>query len=348
MRVRVGFLGAGLIATYHSKSLHVSRAPAVWAGVHDPVRERAEVFAAASGATVCDSEEAVLDSCDAVYVCTWTSEHPRLVRAACERGLAVFCEKPLGVDLPTAEAMVAMVEDAGVINQVGLVLRSSPAFDLLRALVQEPASGRVMSIVFRDDQFIPVKGAYGSTWRGDVAKAGSGTLLEHSIHDIDMIETIVGPLTSVNARSAAMHGVAGIEDVVVASFALRDGGVGTLVSVWHDLLARPSLRRIEVLCERGFYTLEHDWFGPVSWTRDDGAGILEGDALVAEVERRGLLGPNPDAAFVAAVAAGEMASPDFRTALRAHAVVDALYRSARDDGAPVTVAGRAPAADQPK
>jgi predicted dehydrogenase len=241
--------------------------------------------------------------------------------------------------------MVDTVERAGVVNQVGLVLRSSPAFDLLRALVQDPASGRVMSIVFRDDQYMPVQGSYASTWRGDVTKAGSGALLEHSIHDVDMIESLAGPLATVHARSAAMHQVEGIEDVVVASFPLRDGGVGTLVSVWHDLLARPSLRRLEVLCERGFYVLEGDWFGPVSWTRDGDHGSLEGEALVAEVERRGVLGPNPDAAFVEAVAAERPAAPDFRAALRAHAVVDAMYRSAASDGAAVSVPGPAPAAD---
>src|SRR6059058_2812253 len=80
--VRVGFLGAGLIATYHSKSLRRSGADVTWAGVYDPVEARARAFAAASGGTVCRSEEEVLDGCDAVYVCTWTAEHPRLASLA--------------------------------------------------------------------------------------------------------------------------------------------------------------------------------------------------------------------------------------------------------------------------
>src|SRR5687767_3042372 len=126
MPVRVGFLGAGLIATYHSKSLRRSGAEAEWTGVFDPERERADQFSAASGAPVRDSEEAVLDNCDAVYVCTWTAEHPRLVAAAVERGLAVFCEKPLAVDVDGARAMTDAVVRAGVVNQVGLVLRHSP------------------------------------------------------------------------------------------------------------------------------------------------------------------------------------------------------------------------------
>src|SRR5688572_23355250 len=107
--VRVGFLGAGLIATYHSKSLRQSGADVTWAGVYDPDRDRAERFAAAAGATVCPSEDDVLDGCDAVYVCTWTSEHRRLVEAAADRGLPVFCEKPLATTLDDARAMTHAV-----------------------------------------------------------------------------------------------------------------------------------------------------------------------------------------------------------------------------------------------
>ncbi|MDQ6697667.1 MAG: Gfo/Idh/MocA family oxidoreductase, partial [Actinomycetota bacterium] len=207
MPVRVGFLGAGLIATFHSKMLRASGEDVVWAGVWDPDQQRREAFAQASGADVCSNEEAVLDACDAIYVCTWTGEHPRLVEAACERGLPVFCEKPLGVDLPTATRMASMVQKAGVTNQVGLILRYSPAFNLVKSLVEDPASGRLMNLVYRDDQFIPVQGHYGSTWRGERDKAGSGALLEHSIHDLDIIEHCLGSVASVSARSANFHGL---------------------------------------------------------------------------------------------------------------------------------------------
>src|SRR5262245_66144696 len=90
--------------------------------VHDPDVERAREFAARYGAAV-TGEDALLDHVDAVYVTTWTSEHPRLVEKAAARGKAIFCEKPLAVNAALAEQMVASVEKAGVINQVGLVLR---------------------------------------------------------------------------------------------------------------------------------------------------------------------------------------------------------------------------------
>lgn len=338
MTIRVGFLGAGLIATFHSKMLRRSGEEFARAGVYDPDPARLEAFARASGSTPCASEEEVLDTCDAVYICTWTSEHPRLVGLAAERGLAVFCEKPLATSLDGARAMASTVAEAQVANQVGLILRRSPAFTMLRELSQAPESGRVMSVVFRDDQFIPVRGHYGSNWRGDVDKAGAGALLEHSIHDVDILEAVIGPMVDVSARSDEFHGIDGVEDLVVASMRFANGALGSLTSVWHDIDARGSLRRVEVICERAMFTLEGDWFGPLSWTHADGSeGTLEGDDLVAAAQQ--VVGDdfNPDGAFLRAVREGRPCTPDFAAAVRAHEVTEAMYASARDGGTPTPV-----------
>ena len=328
--VRVGFIGTGLIATYHSKSLRRSGAEIVRAGAYDIDGERLAAFSAASGHEPCSSEEEVLDGCDAVYICTWTSEHPRLVDAAAARGLAIFCEKPLAMTAEAARSMTDTVTKAGVTNQVGLVLRRSPAFLWLRHITTAPEAGAVMSVVFRDDQFIPIQGHYSSTWRGDVTKAGAGTLLEHSVHDIDMLEFLVGRIDMVSARSASFHGITGIEDAMAVSFSFASGAVGTLTSIWHDVLSRPSLRRVEVFCERRWAVLEgDDWFGPVAWTDSDGTEAQIGGEEIAEAVQPLLDGPaNPDGAFIAAAARGARAMPDFATALRAHEVADAIYQSA--------------------
>ena len=338
--VRIGFLGAGLIATYHSQMLTASGAEVVRAGVFDPDRERAESFAAASGHQPVNSEEELIDGCDAVYICTWTSEHARQLQAAVEAGRHVFCEKPLAFDAVQAAAMAATADAAGVTHQVGLVLRHSPAYLWARHLAHDPAAGKVMSVVFRDDQFIPVQGQYASTWRAARDKAGAGTLLEHSIHDVDMLRFLVGEVSTVSAYTANFHGHDGIEDVATAVLRFADGAMGTLNSVWHDNLARPSLRRVELFCARRQVVIEgHDWFGPVSWIDSDGTeGSLSGGELVdAVAPLRGGAGINPDGDFVRAVQQRRAAAPDLHTAVAAHRVVDAIYASAAAGGAAVTV-----------
>ncbi len=338
--VRVGFVGCGLIARSHARGL-AKATGAVITAVHDRDGARAADFArtAVPGPhrpAVVDSAQDVIDAADAVYVCTWTSEHPALVRATAAAGRAVFCEKPLAVDLAGAEAMLAAVTAAGVVNQVGLVLRHSPAFRWLAARTAEPASGPVLSVVFRDDQYLPTQGMYGSTWRGDRDKAGAGTLLEHSIHDLDLLRWLLGPVERVTAHTLSVHDLAGIEDHAGVLLRARSGATGALSSTWHDVLSRPSQRRVEVLCRDRVLTLEGDWSGPVRLEEADG-GIerLEGEALVGRAADDGI-GTNPDADFVAAVRAGSAAYPDFALAVEAHRLADAAYRSAADDGRTIT------------
>ena len=344
MTVRVGFLGGGFIARYHHLMLGVSGADIELVGVHDPDPAKAAGFAESTGAPVVDDEGALIERADAVYVCTWTSEHPRLVAAVAAAGRAVFCEKPLAVDLDGATRLCAAVAAAGVVNQVGLVLRDSPALRWLRRRVTEDGDGAPITVLFRDDQYLPTQGQYGSVWRGDRARAGSGTLLEHSIHDLDVLEWVMGPVDRVSATTAAHHGLDGIEDLAVVTLHFASGATGTLTSIWHDHLGRESSRRIEVFRDRALYTVDGDLWGPVHWSRSPGdhggesdIGTLEGQPLITSLEEDGVDLRNPDGAFIDAVAAGTPAHPDVTVALRAHVLTDAVYRSAGLGSMPVPV-----------
>ncbi|MEM9130812.1 MAG: Gfo/Idh/MocA family oxidoreductase [Actinomycetota bacterium] len=332
--VRIGFVGCGLIARSHARGL--STVDGVEIGpVHDTDPERAAAFARSAGGTARPVPDAatVIAEAEAVYVCTWTSEHPPLVVAAAEAGKPVFCEKPLAVDLAGVEAMTTAVTEAGIVNQVGLVLRHSPAFRRLRQLSGEPAAGALMSIVFRDDQYLPTQGMYGSTWRGDRTKAGAGTLLEHSIHDLDLLRWLLGPIETVTAHTSAHHGLDGIEDQATVLLRAASGATATLTSIWHEVLSRPSQRRVEVFHRDRMLTLAGDWSGPVTSETPDGVRTEEqGEALTAAAAAADGLGVNPDADFVVAVRGGGPAYPDFSLAAEAHRLCDAAYRSAADGG----------------
>ena len=335
----VGFIGTGHIATFHSKMLRRSGVGMVRGGCFDIDPERAEKFAQGSGSTVMSSEQQVIDTSDIVYVCTWTSEHERLVGMCIAAGKPFFCEKPLGTGFAMARAMNDAAVASGLVHQCGLILRRSPAYLWARELITDPAAGAVMSVVFRDDQFIPIQGHYNSTWRSDVSKAGAGTLLEHSIHDVDMLRFLVGDVDTVSAHSTYRHGIEGIEDCVAASVRFANGAVGTLTTIWHDNLSRPSLRHVEVFCERRTVVIAgDDWFGPVTWTDTDGSdGSLGGEELLERTAPIAHTDPNPDGAFVRCATDGTPGFPGFDTALEAHRIVEAMYRSAAAGGDSVAV-----------
>ncbi len=331
--LQIGFIGCGLIARSHARGL-AKVATATIGPVFDVDPERASAFAAETGGRAVSDVAAVVDASDAVYVCTWTAAHLPMVELVVGEGRAVFCEKPLATDLVTATQLHDLVTVAGVTNQVGLVLRHSPAFRHLHASLQ---NHELMNIVFRDDQYIPIQGMYGSTWRADPDLAGAGTLLEHSIHDLDLLEWMMGPITSVSAQIRNVHGIEGIDDSATVTLVNESGAQAVLTSVWHDVLSRPSQRRVEAFCRDQFVSLEGDWHGPVITETSDESSSIEGAALVTAANETDGLDTNPDAAFVQAVLDDEPAYPDTGIALRAHVLADAAYRSAADGGHSVDV-----------
>ena len=349
MTVRLGFIGTGFIARTHNWFLKHSAAEHRIVAVHDLDADRAQAFADRVGAEVV-SEDEVLDRVDAVFVTTWTSEHERLVAAAAQRGVAVFCEKPLAIDAASAQRMVAAVEAAGVVNQVGLVLRFMPQFLHARTLLAADRAGQLLAVSFRDDQFIPIQSHYGSNWRVDPTRAGRGALLEHSIHDVDIMQWLCGPVESVSGTVREVHGYPRIDDVAVARMDFANGAVASLTSIWHDILDRPSLRHIEIFCENLYLHLDGEAISPITWQfTGEPVQTLGGDALAracidAGRARERDLAPvvggamfNPLTPFLDAIAGGAPSPLPLREALLAHRIVDAIYASADSSGNTVAV-----------
>lgn len=356
--IRIGIIGCGFITALHSRALRgIIRAGLVDAAVvatHDADRARAEKVATAHGADlVADDPGELLAAVDAVWICTPTSSHRALLEQAAAAGVAIFCEKPLATTLADAEAMQAAADAAGVAHQVGLVLRTSPAYGALVDLVRSGDLGRPMTAVFRDDQYLPNQGQYASEWRADVTIAGGGTLLEHSIHDLDVLRWILGDVTTVSARTANFAGHPGIEDLAVATLGFESGAVATLTSTWHQILSRPSTRALEVICERGIASVDgvgrsgegDEYRGPLRVLTDAGTEVreyaLEDWVLDLPIEEpwlryAGQYAPQARS-FLTAVAEGRRPEPGLDVAVQAHRLADAVYRSAALDGAAVTL-----------
>jgi len=351
--LRIGFVGSGLIAWAHGLGLKAmidgDVLDASVVAVHDERERRARRFAESVStgnehAVALASAAEVAARCDAVWVCTPTAAHRGAVDAALAAGCAVFCEKPLSTDLAGAAALVDAVETTGVPSQSGLVLRSAPVFRALRSLVAGGTLGSPMAAVFRDDQYFPVRGTYASQWRADADQAGGGCLIEHSIHDVDILRFCFGDVDAISARTANHAGHRGVEDLASVSLRFDSGLEAQLTSVWHDIMSRGSTRRLEVFCREGMVWLDDEFRGPLHIQTSDDMEVRPcpspewvdqlplgddeiGLALKAYVEA--------DRAFVDAVVTGLAPDPGLDVALVAHELVDAAYRSAAGGGGPV-------------
>ena len=82
---------------------------------------------------------------DLVVVTVKVTEHDRLVRAALEAGKHIFCEWPLAMDAPEAEALLALAEKQGVHHFVGLQSRCSPVLRYVRDLIADGYIGNLRS-----------------------------------------------------------------------------------------------------------------------------------------------------------------------------------------------------------
>ena len=180
---------------------------------------------------------------------------------------------------------------------------------------------------------------YGSAWRSDPERAGSGTLLEHSIHDLDLFRRLFGEVDAVQCHTRETSGHSGIEDVAHVRFLHEGGHSSTLASIWHAMPDRQSSRSLEVFFERARFTTESDYFGSITVeVAGKDPQVLSHDEVLnrfmqlegldpAEEDLRSLAGLG-DRRFLEAVLKGEPAKPSFEEALKAHELVDACYQSA--------------------
>jgi len=325
---------------------------AAYVAVCDEDEARAQEFARIIQCPIATTDpQLIIDSpdIDVVYITVPTAWHKELVLRAAARRKHIFCEKPLATNLNDVQEMVAAVEAAGVKAGVGLILRHSPILTVLKSLLEDATLGRLMAIIFRDDQFFPIQGHYGSDWRKDRRIVGSGTLLEHSIHDADILRWLGGEVRAVRGSTANFAGYEGVEDLATAHLEYESGAKGELVSIWHSVLGRPSTRRIEVFMEKGVFFLDHDFLGPIHMqTHAKIAEVISEEDVRREYLRmKGLNNPAFEEAlkysledyfFLKAVSEGGDPFPDFRTALEAHRIVDAVYRSAMAGGAEILLA----------
>ena len=352
MKPHVGIIGAGFIGRFHARGVHgltkLGLVDATYVAICDRDIERAENFARIANLDLVTSDpDELINSPDVntVYVCTPTAEHKDLVLQAAAASKHIFCEKPLAKTLTDAQEMFGAVRSAGIRHQVGLIIRHAPIFTVLRQLISDPELGRLMTVVFRDEQAFPIQGHYLSDWRKDVAIAGGGTLIEHSIHDLDLLTWLAGDVASVQAQTRNFAGHEGIEDLASVTLSFANGATGQLTSIWHNMEDRPASRYLELFFEHGYFAVDKDFFGSIRYETSASHGPqkvsddevrrryleivgLDKDVFDPALNRYSL----EDYFFLNAIAEERDAYPGFDVALRAHELVDAVYRSAAEDG----------------
>ncbi|MAQ10247.1 MAG: oxidoreductase [Gammaproteobacteria bacterium] len=192
---------------------------------------------------------------NAVLIATPTMSHVEIAQAAIQCGLPIMMEKPLAMSVGQAEKLLALVPDH---LQFAIMLsqRFDPAYARLKQLLMNNAIGNLQRIGwtmtkwYRPDIYYKV-----SRWRGTWPGEGGGLLINQCIHNLDVLQWLVGLPDSITAKVGfGKHHDIDVEDEVSAIMTFDNGAIGTLTASSGEA---PGVNRLEIVGDRGSLILEH-------------------------------------------------------------------------------------------
>lgn len=173
---------------------------------------------------------------DVVVIATPSGAHLEPVIAAAKAGKHVICEKPLEITLERCSQMIRACKRAGV--QLGGIFqsRTEEAAQAIKKALDAGRFGKLTVcnaiIPWHRSQAYYDSGAWRGTWELD----GGGALMNQSIHTIDLLQWLAGPVRSVHALAGNLaHKRIAVEDTAVAVVRFKSGALGTVMgstAVW--------------------------------------------------------------------------------------------------------------------
>jgi predicted dehydrogenase len=263
-----GIVGCGVIGPTHAEAI-TSLADAQLVAVADPLPGRAQKLADKFHVTPYTDVQAMLDNeqLDVVTICTPSGEHGKHAQQAMRTGRHVIVEKPMEITKAAIDAMLQTQQEMGVKLSVISQHRFDPATQQMYALAQENAFGRLVLgnalIPWWRSQAYYDSGAWRGTWQFD----GGGVLMNQSIHSIDLLQWLMGPVKSLYAYTDTLVHRMETEDVAVAVLRFTNGAVGTIAATTG---AYPGVTtRVELFGDKGSAIIENDNLSFLHLARDE-------------------------------------------------------------------------------
>ncbi|MHA7207773.1 Gfo/Idh/MocA family protein [Arthrobacter sp. MDT1-65] len=329
MTMKVALVGAGSVGQRHVRTLRQLGVRIT--SVTDANSVAADKLARELDARAFTDPEAALDltDADAAYICIPPFAHGSGERAALSRGLPLFVEKPVGLDLETAEEIGALVEAAGVVTGTGYHWRCTDTMEHARDLLAEAPA--LLANGYWLDKRPPVP------WWGRVDRSG-GQVVEQLTHVLDAARFLLGdvvevyaagvrgaPDTDTPAAGKADQESDDVDDATAATLRFASGAVATMAAT--SVLATKHRAALHTV-SRGLH-LEVSEAGLASF---DGTSRMD-------LESREDPRVTVDREFIEAVRGDREATrTPYAEALRSHRLGCAIAESART-GLPVKLSG---------
>lgn len=255
-------IGTGMIASFHAKAIQDIEGSQL-IGVYNKNIEKAQSFAEQHSTTAYDSLDELLarTDLDLVTIATPSGAHLDPALAAIEAGKHVVIEKPLEVTTERIDQLISAAQKAGVKLAAILNRRFHPAMNSFKEAADQQRFGTLTSasayVKWYRDQAYYDSGAWRGTWELD----GGGALMNQSIHTIDALIHLAGPVKSVQANTACLsHENIEVEDSAVAILEFENGARGVIEGSTSNWSKNGHPARIQISGTEGSVFLADEAF----------------------------------------------------------------------------------------
>lgn len=252
-RPRLGFIGLGWIGRKRLDALDAASIE-VTALVESDATRLSSAAEAFPGAMATRDVDAILDAdLDGVVIATPNGLHAQQAIACLERGIPVFCQKPLATNLADVERVVAAARSADRLLGIDFCYRHVGGMHELRRRLQAGEIGDVLAVD------LTFHNAYGpdKSWCQVRRLAGGGCLMDLGVHLLDLSLWLqsMPPTERVRSRlfaqGAPVQAGDAVEDLAFAEFIQANGAIVRLACSWHAHIGQGAIIQIAIAGTRG-------------------------------------------------------------------------------------------------
>ncbi|MCW3091485.1 MAG: hypothetical protein JWP81_2554 [Ferruginibacter sp.] len=330
-----GIIGSGMIADFHARAIQ-SLENVTLIGICGANLQKTRDLAAKYHCKVFLNYDEMLlcDEIEIVTIATPSGAHMEPTIEAARRGKHVICEKPIEISLARIDKMIEAHSQSGTYLGAIFNYRFNDTIKHLKTAIENERFG-VITYASVEVPWWRNAAYYNGSWHGTWKLDGGGALMNQSIHMIDLLQYLIGPIDSLHGYVATLGHSIEVEDTTTAIVRFKNKALGAIYGSTASFPGR--FRRLEITGTKGTVVMVENSFEVWKFANEEetdkeiiekysevegGGGASDPKAISFESHARNI------GAFINAVEEKRSFEIDGLEARKAVEIVVAVYKSA--------------------